>query len=172
VTRILGIDPGSRATGYGVIDARGGNVVHVTSGVLRVDGREIGARLRHIFDGVGDIVRQHQPQEMAIERVFLYRNADSALKLGQARGAAICATVLHCVPIYEYTPAQVKEAVAGKGNAAKNQVQYMMRFLLGLPGALETDAADALAVAVCHAHYQRTLGQVARARGWRRGRWR
>jgi crossover junction endodeoxyribonuclease RuvC len=172
VTRILGIDPGSRLTGDGIIDARGGSAVHVASGVLRVAGREIGERLRSIFEGVVDVVREHQPQEMAIERVFLYRNADSALKLGQARGVAICATVLHSVPIYEYTPAQVKEAVVGKGNAAKDQVQYMMQLLLRLPGAPQVDAADALAVAVCHAHYQRTLGQVARARGWRRGRWR
>jgi crossover junction endodeoxyribonuclease RuvC len=172
VTRILGIDPGSRATGYGIVDAQGRSVVHVASGVLRAAGCDLGERLRTIFEGVGDIVRQHQPQEMAIEQVFLYRNADSALKLGQARGAAICATALHSVPIYEYTPAQVKEAVVGKGNAAKDQVQYMMRLLLGLPGPPEADAADALAVAVCHAHYQRTLGQVPRARAWRRGRWR
>jgi crossover junction endodeoxyribonuclease RuvC len=172
VTRILGIDPGSRLTGYGVIDAEGASLVHVVSGALRVAGRDLGERLKSIFEGVGDIVQRHQPQQMAIEQVFLYRNADSALKLGQARGAAICATVLNAVPVHEYTPAQVKAAVVGKGNAAKEQVQYMMRLLLRLPGAPQADAADALAVAVCHAHHQSTLARVARARGWHGGRWR
>jgi crossover junction endodeoxyribonuclease RuvC len=172
VTRILGIDPGSRLTGYGVIDVDGERLSHVASGCVRVVGNGLGERLRAIFEGVGEVIDSYRPMEMAIERVFLYRNVDSALKLGQARGAAICATALQSIPTYEYTPSQVKEAVVGGGSAAKTQVQYMMRLLLRLPQPPTPDAADALAVAVCHAQRQRVMRQVPSARRWQRGRWR
>lgn len=172
MTCILGIDPGSRVTGYGVIETEGSESVHVASGCVRVKAMGLALRLREIFEGVSDIITRCSPAEMAIEQVFLYRNADSALKLGQARGAAICAAALRAVPTFEYTPAQIKEAVVGRGNAGKTQVQFMVRLLLNLAQPPEPDAADALAVALCHANSNRILTRVAKARGWHGGRWR
>ncbi len=154
MTRILGIDPGSRLTGFGVIDVAGNRAVYVTSGCVRLPDGPLAKRLQHIFEGVSELVTTYRPAIMAIERVFMHRNADSALKLGQARGAAICAGVTQALDIVEYTPAEIKQAVAGRGNAAKAQVQHMVRALLKLPGAPQADAADALAVALCHGHQQ------------------
>ncbi|MDX1252704.1 MAG: crossover junction endodeoxyribonuclease RuvC [Gammaproteobacteria bacterium] len=178
MTRILGIDPGSRITGFGVIDIEGIHVRYVASGCVRTDGETLAARLKTIFEGVGEIVTAHRPQVMAIEQVFMKHNVDSALKLGQARGAAICAGVMQSLPVYEYTPAQIKQAIVGKGNAAKAQVQHMVTALLKLPGAPQADAADALACALCHSHTSQTLQQIdksllsSRVRGRRAGRWR
>lgn len=157
--RVLGIDPGSRATGWGIIDGDGRHSVHVASGVLRVGDGELGPRLRAIYDGIAALIAEHAPQEVAVERVFVARNADSALKLGQARGAAICAALAGGLPLAEYAPREVKLAVVGTGSASKEQVQHMMRMLMKLATLPPTDAADALAVALCHAH-SRTLAAV------------
>lgn len=172
-TRILGIDPGSRFTGVGIIDADAhGKLTHVFHTALAV-GREdsFPLRLKRIYDEVCAIIDTHRPRECGIERVFMARNADSALKLGQARGAAICAVVCRGVDVLEYAPTEVKQAVVGGGRADKTQVQHMVGMLLGLKGPLQADAADALAIAITHAHTRastRRLG-VARA-NWRRRR--
>jgi len=157
--RILGIDPGSRFTGFGVIDTEGTRLSYLASGCIRITDTELPDRLRTIFDGLTEIVRTHQPDLVAIERVFMARNADSALKLGQARGAAITAVIQHELPVAEYTALQIKQAVVGNGHAGKEQVQHMVRALLSLSGTPQADAADALACAICHAHSQ--AGQQA-----------
>jgi crossover junction endodeoxyribonuclease RuvC len=176
VVRILGIDPGSQVTGFGVIDADGSSLTRAASGCIALRGAPLAERLRAIFEGISEVIVRLEPQEVAIEQVFVHRNVDSALKLGQARGAALCAVAMRSVPVFEYTPREVKQAVVGKGGAAKEQVQYMVRVLLNLAQPLEADAADALAVALCHGHQQRMLLQAVRrshaVRGWRRGRWR
>ncbi len=170
VTRILGIDPGSRVTGYGVIDVGGGHLRYVGSGCIRVQGADLAARLSCIFEAVRRIVETYRPEEVAVERVFLHRNADSALKLGHARGAAICAVALDPVIVAEYSAREVKQAVVGTGAAAKTQVQHMVRHLLGLDNTPQSDAADALAVALCHGHTGSTLARLPAACGVRRGR--
>jgi crossover junction endodeoxyribonuclease RuvC len=149
--RVLGIDPGSQRTGFGVLDATGSRLTYVASGVIRTSHAEFAARLCEIFRCVQTIVAQYRPQEIAIERVFVNRNPDSALKLGQARGAAICGTADANADVFEYATRQIKQAVVGSGNAEKSQVQLMMRSILKLDGPLGADAADALAAAVCHA---------------------
>jgi crossover junction endodeoxyribonuclease RuvC len=159
--RILGIDPGSQITGFGVVDVVGNRTTAVEWGSIRTGG-EHSDRLRSIFTALGEIVREYHPAEIAIERVFLSRNADSALKLGQARAAAICATFDANVPIYEYSARHIKKAVVGSGGAEKDQVQRMVRMILGLEQALAADAADALAAAICHAN-ARTLHDTLRA---------
>lgn len=161
--RILGIDPGSRFTGYGVIEVDGRHIVHVASGVVTVAGEEWPRRLQSIFNGVRDVVERHRPAQLAIEKVFVHRNADSALKLGQARGAALCAALVPGLAVTEYTPNQIKQATVGKGHAAKQQVQHMVRLLLNLAELPPADAADALAVALCHAHAMQTPGTMASA---------
>jgi crossover junction endodeoxyribonuclease RuvC len=150
--RILGIDPGSQATGFGIIDWRDGDPRYVASGAIRTRGGEFPPRLRQIFDGVQELVRQYGPQEVAIERVFMHRNADSALKLGQARGAAICAVFSGFATLHEYAPREVKLAIVGHGGALKEQVQLMVMSLLRLQGELGPDAADAIGLALCHAY--------------------
>lgn len=149
--RVLGIDPGSQRTGFGVLDAVGARLTYVASGVIRTQKGEFADRLCEIFRCVQTIVAQYQPHEIAIERVFVNRNPDSALKLGQARGAAICGTVNANAEVFEYATRQIKQAVVGSGSAEKTQVQLMMRSILKLEGAVASDAADALAAAVCHA---------------------
>jgi crossover junction endodeoxyribonuclease RuvC len=149
--RVLGIDPGSQCTGFGVVDATGPRLTYVASGVIRTSEGEFAARLCEIFRGIQQVVAQYKPQQIAIERVFMNRNADSALKLGQARGAAICGTVDAGAEIFEYATREIKQAVVGTGGAEKTQVQLMMKSILKLDGALAADAADALAAAVCHA---------------------
>ncbi len=168
--RILGIDPGSLITGFGVIDVVQGKTSYVASGCVRIAPGTQPERLKIIFDGVVELSANYQPDEVAIERVFMHRNVSSALKLGEARGAAICAAVLHALPVYEYTPAVVKQTVVGKGNAGKEQVQHMVRALLNLPAAPQADAADALAVALCHAYVRQALAHIPGASGIRRGR--
>ncbi len=161
--RILGIDPGSRITGYGVIDFHQNHARHVASGCIRVRGSDLSARLRTIFDGITTIVDGEGPAELAVEQVFFHRNAASALKLGQARGAALMAGVARGLPLYEYSPTQVKQAVTGRGHAAKNQVQHMIKMLLCLHELPASDAADALAVAICHGHTAQTLARIQAA---------
>jgi len=157
MTRIIGIDPGSRFTGYGIIEGLGNQPRYVASGCIRINGTSLGERLRIIFDSIQDIVLEYEPDELAIEKVFVQRNVDSALKLGQARGAAICASMIRSLPVYEYAPNQIKKAVVGQGHATKEQVQHMVRILLGLREALSSDAADALACALCHSQTRSTL---------------
>jgi crossover junction endodeoxyribonuclease RuvC len=154
--RILGLDPGSRRTGYGVIERRGADWVHVAHGCVTVAAAEepLPERLRVIFESLRELIARHGPGEVAIERVFVNRNIDSALKLGQARGAALCA-VPKGLPVFEYAPRAIKLALVGSGAAEKVQVAHMIRTLLGLQGRIGPDASDALAVAVCHAHSRR-----------------
>jgi crossover junction endodeoxyribonuclease RuvC len=151
--RILGLDPGSRRTGYGVIERRGTDWVHVAHGcvTVAVTAESLSERLRVIFESLCELIATHSPGEVAIERVFVNRNVDSALKLGQARGAALGA-VPKGLPVFEYAPRAIKLALVGSGAAEKAQVAHMIRTILGLQGHISPDASDALAVAVCHAH--------------------
>ena len=149
--RIFGIDPGSQLTGYGIVDTLGAKTTLVTCGSIRASGEHC-QRLRQIFTEVERLVAEFQPHEIAIERVFVHRNADSALKLGQARAAALCATFAADLPIYEYAARHIKKAVVGRGGADKTQVQHMIKILLSMRATPEPDAADALAAALCHAH--------------------
>ncbi|MBN3561525.1 MULTISPECIES: crossover junction endodeoxyribonuclease RuvC [Aliamphritea] len=167
---ILGIDPGSRITGYGIINAVGSKNEYVASGCIRIKGDELPERLQQVYAGVTEIIEHYCPQEMAIEQVFMARNADSALKLGQARGVAIVAGTNQSLPVAEYAARKVKQAVVGKGSADKSQVQHMVMSILKLPGLPQADAADALAIALCHAHTRTSLIAMAGAKGSRRGR--
>lgn len=161
--RILGIDPGSIVTGYGIIDSDGTHNLHVASGPLRVKAETLPERLKLIFEGITEVIIEYRPEAVAIEKVFMNRNADSALKLGQARGAAIAAAVMQDLPVSEYTPRHIKQAVVGKGGAAKEQVQHMVKILLNYRGELQSDEADALAVALSHGHIGGTLGRITEA---------
>ncbi|KUJ83413.1 crossover junction endodeoxyribonuclease RuvC [Microbulbifer flavimaris] len=161
MTRILGIDPGSRKTGYGLIDIQRGGAVYVASGVVRIPDTPLPERLKLIFDAISQIAQQYEPEQMAIENVFMSKSAGSALKLGQARGAAIVAGTHAGLPVSEYEARKVKQAVVGSGAADKLQVQHMVKTLLRLPAAPQEDAADALAVALCHMHTMQTLVQTA-----------
>ncbi len=163
MTRILGIDPGSRTTGFGVIEIAQGKSSYVTSGCIRAGNGALPERLKVIFSGISEIIEEFQPQQLAIEQVFVRINVDSALKLGQARGAAICAAVMHDLAVAEYAPTQIKQAVVGKGHAKKEQVQFMVRAMLSLPGLPQEDAADALACALCHHHSSDTLAHIKEA---------
>ncbi|MGH8456653.1 MAG: crossover junction endodeoxyribonuclease RuvC [Stenotrophobium sp.] len=157
MTRILGIDPGSRYTGYGVIESAAGKNRHVANGRINATIGEMPERLLKILNGLGEVIREYQPQEVAIEETFVNRvNAGSALILGQARGAAICAAAQAGLPVAEYAAAQVKLAIAGNGRAEKLQIQHMVKVLLNLREALVADASDALAVALTHAHVRST----------------
>lgn len=167
MVRILGIDPGSVTTGFAVIDADKGRLTHVASGCIAAGSGEFPARLRTIFDGISAVVEEHRPSEVAVEKVFVARNAQSALKLGQARGAAICGAVQAALPVAEYSPTEIKQAVVGRGAAGKEQVQHMVGVLLSLRGALQSDEADALAVAICHAHTRASAVAMAARRAGR-----
>ncbi len=153
--RILGIDPGSRLTGFGVVDFDGDKASYVASGTVKSLDGAFADRLRQIFESVGEVVGQYQPDVVSVESVFMHKNAGSALKLGQARSAAICATFAHGCEIHEYAPREIKQAVVGSGAASKEQVQHMVVSILQLDGAPAADAADALAAALCHGHQQR-----------------
>ena len=171
MTLILGIDPGSRVTGFGVIRADGVRLRYVTSGCIRLDSREaLPVRLRRIFEHMDEILDAHAPDEMAVEQVFMAKSAGSALKLGQARGVAIVAAARRGIPVHEYAATRIKQSVVGTGRADKTQVQHMVRALLALPAAPQADAADALAVALCHAHTRESLARTPGARAVRRGR--
>lgn len=162
-TRILGIDPGLRNTGFGVLDKEGQKLIYVTSGCIKTGDGELAERLKAILDGLAEVIAEHKPTQVAVEQVFVNINPQSTLLLGQARGAAICAAVLHHLPVAEYTALQVKQAVVGNGHAKKEQVQEMIKRLLKLSGNPGADAADALACAICHAHGGQGLGQISTA---------
>jgi crossover junction endodeoxyribonuclease RuvC len=168
--RILGIDPGLRVTGFGIIEKSGSKLHYVTSGCVRSGAGDLSARLKTILDGLAEVIATNQPHEVAIEKVFVNVNPQSTLALGQARGTAICAAVLAGLPVAEYTALQVKQSVVGKGHAAKGQVQHMIRRLLVLPGDPSPDAADALACAICHAHGGLLGGLSTRGMRMKRGR--
>ena len=161
-TIILGIDPGSRATGYGVVHSSGSSLRCLGAGVIRVPAdMEFCTRLERLYAGVSSAIDTHAPGVFAIEDVFVAKNAKSAMKLGHARAAAMLAAV-HCgLPVYEYTPLQVKKAVVGYGKAEKKQVQHMVKLLLGLASYPAQDASDALAVAICHANSVRLSGCIS-----------
>ena len=151
--RILGIDPGSRITGYGIIVKEGNRLIHVDNGAIFTDPRkEFSVRLLTVFRGLSDVIDRFRPDAVAVENIFFATNVQSALKLGQARGAAIVAGGNAGLPVFEYTALQVKQAVVGHGRATKEQVQQMVKVLLNLPETAQADASDALAIAVCHAH--------------------
>lgn len=158
--RILGIDPGLRVTGFGVIDVSGHRLAYVASGVIRTPTADLATRLGTIFQGVSTLVREHAPDQAAIEQVFVNVNPQSTLLLGQARGAAICRLVSGGLPVAEYTALQLKQAVVGYGRATKSQMQEMVTRLLNLTGQPGSDAADALGMAICHAHSGSTLGAI------------
>ena len=160
LVRVMGIDPGSVVTGYGIIESDGARSFHVAHGHIRVKGGSFAERLGHIHRALGEVIAEWQPAEVAIEQVFLSNNVMSALKLGQARGAAITAVVTRSIPVSEYAPRAVKQVVTGAGGAGKEQVQTMVRALLRIEETLQADAADGLAIAVCHAH-----SRVGRAGG-------
>ena len=160
---ILGIDPGLRITGFGIVRKTGARLAYVTSGCVKASEPDLPGRLKSILEGLREVIREHGPQQVAVEKVFVNVNPQSTLLLGQARGTAICAAVLENLPVAEYTALQVKQAVVGNGHAKKEQVQEMVRRLLGLPGNPGADAADALACAICHAHGGQGLGSILTA---------
>jgi len=186
-TRILGIDPGSRVTGYGIIDTDGAATRYVASGCLNLGNGVFSGRLREIFSRIGDLVSEYAPNQVAIEQVFVHKNADrqvfvhknadSALKLGHARSAAICATFAGGPSLHEYSAREIKQAVVGGGGAQKHQVQHMVKVILSLQSLPVSDEADALAVAICHAHGFRLRDGIAMVksstrRGSGRSSWR
>ena len=179
VSLIIGIDPGSRLTGYGIIQKEGSKLIFVDAGTIRTETMDMPERLKRIFDGISRIVDFHKPTESAIEQVFMAENPDSALKLGQARGAAIAAMVALDLEVSEYTARQIKQAVCGYGAAAKEQVQEMVCRILALDFVPQQDAADGLACAICHAHSSHSMTKLllnssTRGRGAskKKGRWR
>ncbi|MBI5441185.1 MAG: crossover junction endodeoxyribonuclease RuvC [Deltaproteobacteria bacterium] len=163
--RVLGIDPGSQTTGYGVVEARGNRLVCIAHGTICAPRRQtLPARLAAIYEGLKGVLEAHQPEEVGVESTFYGRNLQSAFSLGQARGVALLTAELSGRPIAEYTPMQVKAAVVGYGRAEKRQVQEMVRRILGLSSVVGTDASDALAVAICHLQTSRTLRAYVSAR--------
>jgi crossover junction endodeoxyribonuclease RuvC len=162
MTRILGIDPGSQRTGVGIVDVDAtGRATHVHhQPLVLLDAGDFPSRLKLLVDGLTALILEYRPQEVAIEKVFMSKNADSALKLGQARGAAICAAVLRDLPVHEYAASEIKLAVVGRGGADKAQVQHMVGVMLNLQGPLQADAADALAVAITHGHVRATAQRL------------
>ncbi len=172
---ILGIDPGSRMTGYGLIDNQPDKMKRIDSGCIRVKGESLAPKLGYIFQQLTQIIDHHQPEQMSIENVFMQKNADSALKLGQARGAAICAGHQSGLTVFEYAPREIKLALVGRGGAHKEQVKHMVIRLLSLREELQMDESDALAAAICHAQQQAMeskTGIPARAFSRRRTSWR
>lgn len=159
--RILGVDPGSRMTGVGIIEVKGDRVVPVHYGAIKAGDGEFTERLGIIFTELRQLIKEHQPDQAAIESVFVAHNAASAIKLGQARGAAVCAAIDCQIPVSDYSPRSIKQAIVGKGGADKSQVQHMVGILLGIREPIQSDAADALAVALCHQHTSHTLARMA-----------
>lgn len=172
MTIILGIDPGSRLTGFGVIRVEGSKYHYLGSGCVRVEGEEISYRLQQIFAGLQEVIQTYQPIEVGIEQIFMHQNPGSALKLGQARGVAIVAAAVTSIPVSEYSARQIKQSVVGYGAAKKEQVQHMVKVLLNLSGTPQVDAADALAVALCHAQSRQSLQKLAAAQIKPRNRFR
>jgi crossover junction endodeoxyribonuclease RuvC len=160
MTIILGIDPGSRMTGLGVLKKNNKGLAYLYCGTVKTPDAPMPIKLRSIFDGVSECIRAHKPDVVSIESVFMHKNPQSAIKLGQARGAAIVAATIHDAEVFEYSPREIKQAVVGYGGATKEQVQHMVRQLLSLAKVPQSDAADALAVAVCHAHSHTRLMSI------------
>ncbi len=168
--RILGIDPGTGITGYGIIEKQGNRLIHVDNGAICTRSSEdLARRLKTIHDALSRIIDSYAPQAVAVEQIFVAKNALSALKLGHARGAALLAGVNAHLPVFEYSALQVKNAVVGYGRAEKTQVQQMVRILMGLPEVAQEDASDALAVAICHAHSHNLSDRLRNAGGGRKG---
>ncbi|HEY8118268.1 MAG TPA: crossover junction endodeoxyribonuclease RuvC [Methylophilaceae bacterium] len=167
--RILGIDPGLRLTGFGVIEKTGEKIAYIASGTIKTttgkgaETEDLPTRLKIILDGLFEVIETYKPEQVAVEKVFVNVNPQSTLLLGQARGAAISAAVIRNLPVAEYTALQVKQSVVGNGHAAKEQVQEMVKRLLNLPAVPKPDSADALACAICHAHGGQGLGKLATA---------
>jgi len=161
--RIIGVDPGSRITGIGIIESDGHHSKHIFSTCIRLGNASFPDRLGKIYQEIELIIQEFRPQQMAIEEVFLAKSPQSALKLGQARGAAICATVMQNIPVFEYSAREVKQAVVGKGSADKSQVQHMVKLLLNLQGKIQEDTADGLAIALSHAHVGATKARLQQA---------
>lgn len=171
---LLGIDPGSRVTGYGVIDVTA-KPRYIASGCIRIEGDDLAQKLARVYAGIGELIGLYRPVEFAIERVFMAKNADSALKLGQARGSAIVCAANHGIPVHEYAARQVKQAITGNGGAEKAQIQHMVTALLSLDAPPPADAADALAIALTHGYARQGLLATApkrRGKASRGGRWR
>ncbi|WP_133128179.1 crossover junction endodeoxyribonuclease RuvC [Legionella nagasakiensis] len=163
MTVILGIDPGSRITGYGLIrESQGRQLYYLDSGCIRTSEGELSQKLLQIFNGICQIMDEYHPQEIAIEQVFMHQNANAALKLGHARGVAMVACASHRIPVSEYSPREIKQSVVGYGAAQKEQVKHMVVNLLNLTSAPQSDAADALAIAICHSHMRHGLFSVRR----------
>ncbi len=161
MTLILGIDPGSRITGFGLIRHQSSRSVYITCGCIKTDtSGDLHLRLKTIFDGVSEMMREYQPDEVGIESVFMHKNAQAALKLGHARGVAMVAASLHCADVFEFSAREIKQAVVGYGAAKKEQVQHMVRSLLNLSQSPQSDAADALAVALTRAHTREGIGAL------------
>lgn len=170
MTIILGIDPGSRITGYGIIKEERRKIAYLDSGCIRTSGDDLSQRLLQIFNGICQLMDSYSPDEVAIEQVFMHQNPNSALKLGQARGAAMVAAASHRVKIAEYAPREIKLAVVGYGAAEKSQVKHMVMNLLNLNSAPQTDASDALAIAICHSHMRYSLAAITsqqQKKSWR-----
>lgn len=167
---ILGIDPGSRKTGFGIIRAAAAGHEYVASGVIRSAAGSLPQRIKIIFHSLTEIIDEYCPQQVAVEKVFMAKSADSALKLGQAKGAAIAAAVSYELSVAEYETRKIKQSVVGNGAAEKCQVQHMVQCLLKLSSSPQEDAADALAVALCHSHSQQALLYIPQSRRYRRGR--
>lgn len=170
MARILGIDPGSRITGFGIIESSGRQLSYITSGCIRIKDGSLSERLQQIYDNLSEVIRKYNPTEAAIEQVFMAKNADSALKLGQARGVAIVAASSHALDVAEYSARQIKQAVVGHGGADKSQVQHMVTSLLKLSATPQADAADGLAVAICHCNTMQSMVSQLGANKRRRGR--
>jgi len=171
MNRIIGIDPGSRITGYGVIEVDANRISHVASGCIRTPAGGLPSRLKVIFTGLLEVIDAHSPDEMAVEKVFVNRNPDSALKLGQARGAAVVAGVHRSLEVYEFSANEVKKAIVGRGHADKAQVQHMVKILLSLRALPQADEADALAVALCHGNTREGIARMHGVDGRRHGRY-
>lgn len=169
MVRILGIDPGSVITGYGIIESEHNHNQYIKHGCIMLKG-SLPEKLKTIHEEIRDIISEYQPHEAAIEKVFMHRNADSALKLGQARGVAIAACAIYDLPVYEYSANQVKQATVGKGHAVKQQVQHMVKILLCLQLEISQDEADALAVSICHAHSREGKKRMQHVSGIRHSR--
>ncbi|NVJ59891.1 MAG: crossover junction endodeoxyribonuclease RuvC [Gammaproteobacteria bacterium] len=167
---ILGIDPGSRITGFGIIEAQGSKIRYVTSGCIKIKEAPLSEKLLQIYDNLSEVIRKYNPTEAAIEQVFMAKNADSALKLGQARGVAMVAAANHALSVAEYSARQIKQAVVGTGGADKAQVQHMVTSLLSLSAQPQSDAADGLAVAICHCNTMQSMVAQMGANKRRRGR--
>ena len=167
---ILGIDPGSRITGFGVIKIFENKVYYVASGCIRITEKETANRLKQIADGINEIIKIYTPTDSAIEQIFMFQNPMGAIKLGQARGVAMCTLAINGLAVGEYSAKQIKQAVVGTGAADKSQVQHMVQSLLGLSKKPQEDAADALAIAICHYHSSKNLARIAGATKVTKGR--